>query len=173
MLPLPLFKLLIIPATFYPDSLTDIRNQNLYTLVLGIGQLAVAWELIPTPVEASPEDSPQVVSVTSSSKGKTREARRFTHVLSNLIAKNFKGPGPHGIPKEAVKDVKGEDVMVAEMIAAMADKSEILDFADTKPYKDHWKNMHKPEFRRLARTLFVRALSVIRNPNIMRSTSNK
>lgn len=124
-----------------------------------MGQLAFAWQLIPTPPEISPED-PEIVSVTPSGKAKTKEARRFTHVLSNIIAKNFRVEGPHGVPVEARRNVPDEDGMISEMIKAMADRTEILDFADTKPFKDHWQNMREPDFRRLAKTLIVRTPSI-------------
>lgn len=127
--------------------------------MLGMGQLASAWQLIPAPVEISLEDTPEIGSVASSSKSKPREARRFTHVLSNIIAKNFRVEGPHGVPEEARANVPDEDGMIVEMVMAMADKSEVLDFADTKPYKDHWQNMREPDFRRLAKTLIVRTPS--------------
>lgn len=144
------------PPLFHHVLTSD--NQSLYNLILGMGQLAFAWQLIPTPAEISPEDAPEIVSVTSSNKAKAKEARRFTHVLSNIIAKNFRVEGPHGVPAEARRNVPDEDGMIAEMVAAMGDRSEILDFADTKPFKDHWQNMGESDFRRLAKTLIVRSL---------------
>lgn len=130
-------------------------------------QLAFAWQLTPASVDLSLDDSPEIVSVASSSRAKPKEARRFTHVLSNIIANNFRVEGPHGVPIEARGNVPEEDVMITEMITAMADKSEVLDFADTKPFKDHWENMREPDFRRLAKTLIVRTPSPTRNFDII------
>lgn len=121
-----------------------------------MGQLGVAYKLIPLPAPEVPREvAPEPAPVASSSKTKTRQSRRFTHVLNSIITKNFKDPGDYGIPEEVKNKVPGRDGMIAEMVAAMKDESAILDFPDTKPYKDHWRMMKEPEFLALANNLFV------------------
>lgn len=127
-------------------------------MILGMGQISIAFKLLPFPAAtgAPREVVSDTVPVISSAKAKAREARRYTHVLSTLIAKNNKDPGAfYGIPEEAKGKVPGQERMIAEMVEAMQDESEVLDFADTKPFKDHWRQMKYPDFHGLAITLFV------------------
>lgn len=127
---------------------------------MGMGQLSNAFNLLGgNPPPACVSDVSQEVAArgTSSGKGKVRVTPRYVHVLGQMNAKNKnpQDPGPYGIPEEAKDKVPSPEDMVLSLIEAMEQETEVLDFHDTKPYKDHWRAMKRPDFQELASTLFV------------------
>ncbi|KAH8152830.1 uncharacterized protein LAJ45_03056 [Morchella importuna] len=128
------------------DDQNDLLLDQFWEFVMGMGQLAGCFDMSSGGlVEQNPEKS---------SKGK-KEIRRYNHVLAKIVAATTDpaNPGPWDIPKQARGKVPDAEGMTLEMFVAMKNNTDVLDYFDTKPYRDHWHSMTDKDFWHLSKHL--------------------